>query len=309
MTTKKEKRPHLGRGLESLIGSTAQPLRPHAGQEAEQSKFPPDSRLKQSIREVAVGSIEPNPYQPRTKWDQEQLEELANSIRENGIIQPILLRETGHGYQVIAGERRLRAAEIIGLEKVPAIVRQADDSEMMELALIENIHRSDLNPLERAQAYQHYIETFGLNQTDAAKRLGEDRSVLANHLRLLGLHRDIKRMISDKILSMGHARALLGLENDQQRLKVSRIIEKNGLSVRETENMVRNIVKGVPKMEKPEKPAHIMDIENRLKECLGTKVTVDARKNGQRGKIIIEFYSLDDFDRLSEKIGLETSEG
>lgn len=309
MTTKKEKRPHLGRGLESLIGSTAQPLRPQGQQDSEQGKFPPDSRLKQSIREVPVGSIEPNPYQPRTKWDQEQLEELANSIRENGIIQPILLRETEHGYQVIAGERRLRAAEIIGLEKVPAIVRQAEDSEMMELALIENIHRSDLSPLERAQAYQHYIETFELNQTDAAKRLGEDRSVLANHLRLLGLHRDIKRMISDKILSMGHARALLGLENDQQRLKVARIIEKKGLSVRETENMVRNIVKGVPKKEKPDKPAHIMDIENRLKECLGTKVTVDAKKNGQRGKIIIEFYSLDDFDRLSEKIGLEGSEG
>jgi ParB family chromosome partitioning protein len=310
--TKKTKRRHLGRGLESLLGpisqitAKSQPLT----QDPTAPKFPPDKELQKSAREVLIGSIKPNPFQPRTTWDEEELKGLAESIRLNGVIQPIIVRETHPGFEVIAGQRRLRAAKLIGMEYIPALVRDATDQEMLELALVENIHRVDLNPIERAMAYQEYIKSFSLTQTEAADRLGEDRSVVANYLRLLDLPQEIKQMLIDRTISMGHARAILALPTDELRRKLANRAMAGRLSVREVERLVRRSLAGSTESEfkAREKPVHIADLEKRLQDILGTKVTINARKKGNRGKIIIEFYSLDEFDRLTEKMGLTPAE-
>ncbi len=305
---KKTKRRHLGRGLESLLG----PITKIAAESQQltdgltAAKFPPDKELHESIRQVLIQSVKPNPYQPRTTWNDKELRELADSIRTNGVIQPILVRETEAGFEVIAGQRRLRAAKLTGLEYIPALVRDAGDQEMLELALVENIHRTDLNPIERASAYQKYITTFSLTQTEAADRLGEDRSVVANYLRLLDLPQEIKQMLIDRTLSMGHARAILALPTDELRRKLANRAMAGRLSVREVERLVRRALTGSAesRLKAKEKPAHIADLEKRLQDILGTKVTIDTRKKGHRGKIIIDFYSLDEFDRLTEKMGL-----
>ena len=169
--TKKVKKPHLGRGLEALLGPMSKQTQNHDKPETI-SKFPPDPELRLSKNELSIDQIEANPYQPRTVWDDQQLDELAQSIKENGIIQPIIVRKNTDGYEIIAGERRYRAACLAGLDKVPVLERKATDDEMLELALVENIHRTDLNPIERAKAYLRFIDTFNLNQTEAAKRLG-----------------------------------------------------------------------------------------------------------------------------------------
>jgi len=305
---KKKKRRHLGRGLESLLGPmteiAAESQQPTDGSTA--AKFPPDKELHESIRQVLIQSVKPNPYQPRTTWNDKELKELADSIRTNGVIQPILVRETEAGFEVIAGQRRLRAAKLTGLEYIPALVRDAGDQEMLELALVENIHRTDLNPIERASAYQKYITTFSLTQTEAADRLGEDRSVVANYLRLLDLPQEIKQMLIDRTLSMGHARAILALPTDELRRKLANRAMAGRLSVREVERLVRRALTGSAesRLKAKEKPAHIADLEKRLQDILGTKVTIDTRRKGHRGKIIIDFYSLDEFDRLTEKMGL-----
>lgn len=309
---KKKKRRHLGRGLESLLGPitkiAAESQQLTDGSTA--AKFPPDKELHESIRQVLIQSVKPNPYQPRTTWNDKELRELADSIRTNGVIQPILVRETEAGFEVIAGQRRLRAAKLTGLEYIPALVRDAGDQEMLELALVENIHRTDLNPIERASAYQKYITTFSLTQTEAADRLGEDRSVVANYLRLLDLPQEIKQMLIDRTLTMGHARAILALPTDELRRKLANRAMAGRLSVRDVERLVRRALTGSAesRLKAKEKPAHIADLEKRLQDILGTKVTIDTRKKGHRGKIIIDFYSLDEFDRLTEKMGLTTVE-
>jgi ParB family chromosome partitioning protein len=220
------------------------------------------------------------------------------------------VRKAENGYQIIAGERRYRAAKAAGLQTVPAMVRQATDDEMLELALVENIHRSDLNPIERAKAYQNFISTFNLSQTDAAKRLGEDRTVVVNYLRLLDLPTDLKQMISEGQLAMGHARAILALPTDDLRRKLANRAMAGRLSVREVERLVRKFLE--EKTEEPvikkEKLAHIIDLEKRLQTLLGTKVSIQANKRGQRGRIIIDYYSLDEFQRLAEGMGLKDHE-
>jgi ParB family chromosome partitioning protein len=309
---KKTKRRHLGRGLESLLGPITE-IATESQQLTDGStaaNFPPDKELHESVRQVLIQSVKPNPYQPRTTWNDKELKELADSIRTNGVIQPILVRETEAGFEVIAGQRRLRAAKLTGLEYIPALVREAGDQEMLELALVENIHRTDLNPIERASAYQKYITTFSLTQTEAADRLGEDRSVVANYLRLLDLPQEIKQMLIDRTLSMGHARAILALPTDELRRKLASRAMAGRLSVREVERLVRRALTGSAesRLKAKEKPAHIEDLEKRLQDILGTKVTIDTRRKGHRGKIIIDFYSLDEFDRLTEKMGLTTVE-
>ena len=308
---KKQKKRHLGRGLDSLLASTTAAVSVSGtALRGSSTDFPPDSPLQTSVREVPIKNIRPNPYQPRTAWNDEDLCELADSIRANGILQPILLRQVDSHYEVIAGERRLRASEIVGMDKVPALIRQAKDEEMLELALVENIHRVDLNPMERALAYQEYITSFSFSQTEAARRLGEDRSVVANYLRLLGLPKVIQQMLIERKLSMGHARAILSLPTDELRRKLANRALAGQLSVREVERLVRRQLSGSDEPSTPpkEKPAHIVDLENRMRETLGTKVTINARKNGKRGKIVIEFYSLDEFDRLTDKIGITSSD-
>ena len=310
---KREKPKHLGRGLASLLG-------PITLDEAEVNQmlpdpdvaanFPPDKELRDSLREINIDAISPNPYQPRTVWNQEELVDLAESIKANGIIQPIIVRPAGAGFELIAGERRLRAAQLASLTTIPALVRAATDEQLLELSLIENIHRTDLNPIERAKAYQNYLNTFSLTQAEAAERLGENRSVIANYLRLLDLPDEVKQMLAEGQLTMGHARAMLALPTDELRRKLANRAMAGRLSVREVERLVRTYLVGTgrAKTTARSKPAHILDLERELSSQLGTKVAIETRKNGQRGKIIIEFYSLDEFDRITERIGLASVE-
>ena len=303
--TKKVKKPHLGRGLESLLGPMTKQAQNIEGSE-NISKFPPDEKLRLSKNELSVNQIEANPFQPRTVWDEEQLADLSRSIKENGIIQPIIVRKNTDGYEIIAGERRYRAACLAGLETVPVLERKATDDEMLELALVENIHRTNLNPIERAKAYQRFIDTFNLNQTEAAKRLGEDRTVVANHLRILDLPQDIRDMLSDGKLSMGHARAFLALPSEDLRRKLANRAMAGRLSVREVERLVRKHLEGQPEKvpQVKEKETHIVDLERRLQTLLGTKVNIKPNKRNNRGRIIIDYHSIDEFDRLTEKMGL-----
>jgi ParB family chromosome partitioning protein len=310
---KREKSKRLGRGLQSLLSPITftnteanQPL-PNPGTIP---NFPQDKELCASLQEINIDAIAPNPYQARTVWNEQDLADLAESIRANGVIQPIIVRPAESGYQLIAGERRFRASQLASLTTIPALVRQATDQQLLELALIENIHRTNLNPIERAKAYQNYLTTFSLTQAEAAQRLGEDRSVVANYLRLLDLPDEIKQMLVRHELTMGHARAILALPTDDLRRKLANRAMADRLSVREVERLVRKYLTGTgqPRAIVRSKPAHILDLESKLSSQLGTRVSIETRKNGQRGKIIIEFYSLDEFDRIAENIGLASLE-
>jgi len=314
MANKKREKPrHLGRGLQSLLGPIIS-----EGAEVDQllpnpaliANFPPDKELRDSLQEINIDTISPNPYQSRTVWNEQELADLAESIRTNGIIQPIIVRPTASGYQLIAGERRLRAAQLASLTTIPALVRQANDEQLHEWALVENIHRTDLNPIERARAYQHYLSALSLTQAEAAQRLGEDRSVIANYLRLLDLPQEIMQMLSDGQLTMGHARAILALPTDELRRKLANRAMAGRLSVREVERLVRRYLAGTGQVKTTprSKPPHILDLERKLSSQLATKVSIETRKNGQRGRIIIEFYSLDEFDSIAERLGLVSLE-
>lgn len=310
---KKEKPKHLGRGLASLLGPITLNVT-----EANQAlpnpvvvaNFPPDRELRDSLKEISVDVISPNPYQPRTVWDQQELADLSESIKANGVVQPIIVRPAGTGFELIAGERRLRAAQLASLTTIPAIVREASDEQMLEWSLIENIHRANLNPIERAKAYQNYLNAFSLTQAEAAERLGENRSVIANYLRLLDLPDEVKQMLADGQLTMGHARAMLSLPTDELRRKLANRAMAGRLSVREVERLVRKYLAGTGQVKTTarSKSAHIIELESELSKQLGTKVAIETRKNWQRGKIIIEFYSLDEFDRITEKLGFAPME-
>ncbi len=312
MASNKEKPKHLGRGIQSLLSPIISEREANEllSTSSTDSNFPPDKELQNSLREINIDNISPNPYQPRNTWNEQELEDLAESIKTNGVIQPIIVRPVGKRYQLIAGERRLRAAQIASLTTIPALVRDASDKQLLELALVENIHRVDLNPIERAKAYQDYLSTFSLTQAQVAERLGEDRSVVANYLRLLDLPPEIKEMLSDSQLTMGHARAILALPTDELRRKLANRALAGRLSVREVERMVRRYLTGTgqAKTTVRSKPPHILDLERVLSSQLATKVNIETRKNGQRGRIIIEFYSLDEFDNITERIGLACTE-
>jgi ParB family chromosome partitioning protein len=311
--TKRERPKHLGRGLDSLISpiitNDIAPDRMLSASTTE-SNFPEDKELRDMLHDIRLEDISPNPYQARIVWDEQELTELAESIRVNGVIQPIIVRPFSQGYQLIAGERRFRAAQMISLETIPALVRQASDEQIYEWSLIENIQRVDLNPIERAKAYRDYLNAFSLTQTDAAKRLGEDRSVVANYLRLLDLPQDIKQMLAEAKLSMGHARAILALPTDELRRKLANRAMAGRLSVREVERLVRKYLAGTNQLKTTvrSKSPHIQDLENKLSSQLGTKVRIETRKNGQKGRIIIEFYSLNEFDGITERLGLVCGE-
>lgn len=311
-TRKKEKPKHLGRGLASLLGpitSGIDETNPPLAEPTTVANFPPDNELQNSLREISIDSIFPNPHQPRTVWNQQDLADLAESIKANGIVQPIIVRPAGKGFEIIAGERRFRAAKLASMATIPALVREASDEQMLEWSLIENIHRANLNPIERAKAYQNYLSTFSLTQSEAAGRLGENRSVITNYLRLLDLPDEIKQMLSEGQLTMGHARAILSLPTDELRRKLANRAMAGRLSVREVERLVRKyLTKTGQASNTRSKPAHILELESELSRELGTKVAIETRKNGQRGKIIIEFYSLDEFDRITERIGLASME-
>ena len=301
--TVKKTSKHLGRGLQSRISTTTPP-----------KKEVPAVQTGDKLSDIPLALIKPNPYQPRMEWDQQELSDLIDSIRANGIIQPIVVRQTSNGFQIIAGERRWRASKIAGLKTIPSIVKQVNEEQMLEMALVENIHRADLNPIERAKAYQDYVNKFKLTQTEVAQRFGENRSVVANHIRLLELPSEVKDMLINNALSMGHARALLSLPDNNLRKKLAYRAMTGRLTVREVEKLVKkqiellNAPEGTDEKKQAEKSAHLMDLEGRMRDTLGTKVLIKTNKTGQKGSITIDFYSLEEFDRLSNILGVKMTD-
>lgn len=252
--------------------------------------------------ELEVDAIEPNSAQPRTRFEDSRLEELAQSIKANGIVQPLLVRRKNHGFELVAGERRLRAAKLAGLQKIPVVVRDIPDDKMLELALIENIQRQELNPIEEAHAYKSLMETAGLTQESLAQRIGRDRSFIANHVRLLRLPEEVQRMVEEDRISMGHARALLGVDDRETQKNVANRIVEQTLSVRETERAMRKIIDGIDKTPavkpQPIEDVNVRSAESKLRRHLQTQVKVVGNTNKEGGKIEIEYYNEEDLDRL-----------
>ncbi len=259
----------------------------------------------EEVLDVQIDLIQPGHQQPRTTFDQAKLDELAQSIRASGIIQPLLLRRRGGMFELVAGERRWRAAQIAGLRSVPAIVRDIPDEKLLELALIENIQRADLNPVEEANAYKKLIESLGLTQDEVAQRVGRDRSFVTNYLRILKLPSEIRQLLEREKLSFGHARALLTIDNALLQRRLAQKIVKNNWSVREVERRVRNLI--APKEPRSlnksvREDPNLRAAEARLRRHLGTQVRIIPNEPGESGKIEIEYYSLADLDRIYNAI-------
>jgi len=246
-----------------------------------------------------VNDIRPNRYQPRKNFREEELASLSASIREQGIIQPLIIRKVAGGYELVAGERRLRAAKLAGYREVPCVIKDLSEKQLLEMSLVENIQRENLNPMEEADAYHRLITEFDLTQEAAAIRVGKSRPAVANYLRLRQLPRAIKESIVDGVLSMGHARALLGATNKTQQLAAWRAVISRQLSVRETESLVNRLKKdtgGAAKRKKSSEDIYFANVAEELSRSFGTKVQI--RRKGRKGKVVIEFYSNDDLDRL-----------
>lgn len=281
------RRSALGRGLDALLP-------------AEASAAPSDAVA--GVGETTIASIEPNPHQPRRIFEATSLEELAASIGELGLLQPLLVRTKGEGrFELIAGERRFRAAQMAGLQSVPVLVVETDDRGSLERALVENIHREDLNPLEEASAYRQLLDEGGLTQEQLAKRLSRNRVTIANSLRLLDLPVEIQRMLTERSLTGGHGRALLGLQGSPFQKRLAQRASQEGLSVRELEDLVRrysSMVDVSPGKDerKKSRPPQVLDAQRSLSDILQTKVRVDM--GARKGKIVIDFVSLDELERL-----------
>jgi ParB family chromosome partitioning protein len=259
----------------------------------------PQPGEKEAIIQLDVNLIKPNPHQPRRRVSQEGLAELAQSIKEKGIIQPLVVSEVDDQYQLISGERRWRAARLAGLDRVPAIVRAADELDQLELALVENLQREDLNPVEEAYAYQRLISEFGHTQEELARRLGKERSTLANRLRLLKLPESVQPDMAQGRITEGHARALLSLDGTDLLNRLRDEIISQGLSVREAEKRAKQLTR--PKRTRQERDklgGHLPFLEDELRRCLGTKVRISWQ--GKKGKVEIEYYSQEELDRIIE---------
>lgn len=309
----------LGRGLDSLISdltskqektvpvptkpTVTQPTKPPTGDASVTADSNPRG-------ELPLTSIDPNPYQPRDTIHKEDILSLVASVKRNGILQPITVRPHGKRYQIVVGERRWRAAKEAGLERIPVTIRQAGDEEMLELALIENLEREDLNAIDRARAYRRFCDEFSLKADDVARRMGEDRSTVANYLRLLDLSDSIQGLVAAGTLSMGHARCLLGVADTSERTRLARAVTANDLSVRALEEIVRrhrsrSATEVSPMAEKPSAgSANIQDMQRRFEESLKTRVTIKEGKRKGTGRIIVQYFSLDDFDRIAETLGV-----
>lgn len=272
----------MGRGLSALL--------------------PANSYQGDDFLEIDIDRISPNAQQPRTTFREESLEELAQSIRANGVVQPILVRKNGLGYELVAGERRWRAAQRAGLHKIPAVVKDVPDEKLLELALIENIQREELNPIEEANAYQRLMQDFKLRQEDIARQVGKERSSIANMLRLLRLSPDVQQLVEDSRISMGHARAILSLEDETLQRQVAEDIIAKGLSVRETERIVRRLIDGPPQPTAQPKEAdpNLKAAETKLQRTLNTKVRITSGAKG--GRIEIDYYSDEDLDRIYHQL-------
>lgn len=254
---------------------------------------------------IKITEIEPNQEQPRKKFDEESLQELADSMKEYGVLQPLLVKKTGDTYQIIAGERRWRAAKLAGLKEVPVIIREYDRQQSVEIALIENVQRADLNPIEEAMAYQQLMQEFGMKQEDIAARVSKNRVTITNSVRLLKLPESVRTMLVNGELSSGHARALLALEEKSQQEELAKKIVEKGLSVRETERIVKSMTKPLKekKEEKDDRDLSFIfhDLEERMKGIMGTKVMIH-QKDKNKGRIEIEYYSASELERIVELI-------
>ncbi len=287
----------LGKGLDAMIPVQENTSTPSA----EIAEDKPEEKKAETI--VKITQVEPNREQPRKNFDEDALQELADSIKQFGLLQPILVQDRKTYYEIIAGERRWRAAKLAGLKEVPVIIRDYTEQEIVEISLIENIQREDLNPIEEAQAYKRLLTEFNLKQDEVAERVSKSRTAVTNSMRLLKLCNEVQQMIIDDMLSTGHARALITIEDPEQQYTIAQKIFDEKLSVRDVEKLVKNL-------NKPEKPKKdiiedksleiiYQDVSEKLKQSLGTKVEVSSKGNGS-GKIEIEFYSHDDLERIIE---------
>ena len=309
------KKAGLGKGLGAIFGENPTPI-------VEKPEI--KEVVEGTPQEVAVKDIIANPYQPRKVFDEEKLEELAASIKEYGVVQPLVVRKKGKRYELVAGERRLRASKLAGLKKVPVVLKEYDDTEMMEIALIENIQRHDLNAIEEAQGIKRLMEECKLTQEQVAVKVGRSRTAVANILRLLNLAQEVQDLISQNLLTMGQAKQIATLRSEEEQIKVAKSVIENGWSARTTEEMIREINEGkkvkivretvktiFDKKDKPEKNAKEeiapdvfhKDFESKLVQLLGTKVKVNPKANGKKGGTIeIEYYSPEDLERIYEAL-------
>ncbi len=265
-----------------------------------------------TVLEIPLSRISANPHQPRAQFDETKLQEMAESIRAHGVLQPILVRITDAGYQIVAGERRVRAATLAGRESIPALVISLTDQEILEVALIENLQRDDLNPVEEARAYDYLCRQFGMSHEEVARRVGKDRTTVVNMMRLLRLPLPIKLDLQTRALSTGHARALLALDNEDQMLKLHKDIVGKGLSVRQTEDRVRDLLgESTPAARKRRAtatlPPEIEDLQNRMTEAVGVRVRL-LPKSETTGRIEMTYGSLDELDRICTKMGLSSDD-
>ncbi len=305
----------LGRGLDSLVSN----LRTTATLDQETVKTRPldgDAEIygpegtSVEAATLRIDAVNPNPFQPRDITSDDSVLSMARSIKHSGILQPITVRRISGRYQLIAGIRRWRAAKQLGMTHIPVIIREASDEQMLELALIENIQREDLNPIDRARAYRQFCTRFELRPEEVAARLGEDRTTVVNYLRLLELRDSIQRLVAEGKISMGHARCLLGVNDEAQRLRLAESAAQNELSVRALEEIVRREKTrerggALREVEKTDLRApHLRDLQQRFEEAIKTKVTIQEGRRKGTGRIVIEYYSLDDFDRIAGALGV-----
>lgn len=291
----------LGKGLDSLIPNAVG----EAKTKKEAVKEPAVEEKKEPETLVKITMVEPNRKQPRKNFDEDALQELSDSIKQYGLLQPILVQDRKDHYEIIAGERRWRAAKLAGLKEIPVIIRDYTDQEIMEISLIENIQREDLNPIEEAQAYKRLLTEFNLKQDEVAERVSKSRAAVTNSIRLLKLCDEVQQMVIDDMISTGHARTLLAVENKDEQYNLAQRIFDEKLSVRDVEKLVKNLhkpEKAPKKSDNKTMEAIYQDIEDKLKQRLSTKVIVTSKGEGS-GKIEIEFYNNDDLDRILDMIG------
>lgn len=286
----------LGKGLDSLIPNTIGESKGKADKGTGTENKNPETMVK-------LTAVEPNRDQPRKNFDEDALLELAESIKQFGLLQPILVQERDGYYEIIAGERRWRAAKIAGLKEVPVIIKNLTDQEIVEISLIENIQREDLNPIEEAQAYKRLLNEFHLKQDEVAERVSKSRTAVTNSMRLLKLCDEVQQMVVNEMITTGHARALLSIEDPEEQYMIAQKVFDEKMSVREVEKLVKNLHKPKKPKKAENKSLEVIyqNIEEKLKESLGTKVSISSKENGA-GKIQIEFYDHDDLDRLMEYI-------
>lgn len=283
----------LGKGLDSLIADKVG------------GGTPENSAVKQNEIEVPISKVEPNKDQPRKNFDEDALIELSDSIKQFGVLQPLLVQDKNGYYEIIAGERRWRAAKLAGLKKIPIIIKNLTDQEIVEISLIENIQRENLNPIEEAIAYKRLLNEFNLKQDEVAERVSKSRTAVTNSMRLLKLNDRVQQMVIDDMITTGHARALLGIVDEEKQYSIAQRIFDEKLSVRETEKLVKKLqkLKAVPakeaNLEKIKLDAVYQDVEEKMKTILGTKVMIN-QKDSMKGKIEIEYYSPQELDRIYE---------